>query len=275
MTERLLVVNADDYGLATNVSHGILRAAESGVVTSTSAMAVGTAFAETVGALRDSGLAVGAHLCLVGGERPVSPPADIPSLVGGDGCFLASWRALLPRLALGRVDGDHIRRELGAQLDVLSAAGLTLGHVDTHQHVHLWPQIRAVALELAVERSIAAVRVPWSTARSPVGAGVRRLARRLARAADDQGLAHTATFAGLDEAGRLDLAYALGAVDRLADSGAPTAELCTHPGLPDEEASARLGWGAGWADDLAALVSPALRLRIRDHDFRLATYADL
>ncbi|MCA1656407.1 MAG: ChbG/HpnK family deacetylase, partial [Actinobacteria bacterium] len=37
---KLLIVNADDYGLTEGISRGILRAHRQGIVTSTSAIAV-------------------------------------------------------------------------------------------------------------------------------------------------------------------------------------------------------------------------------------------
>src|SRR5204863_8267646 len=75
-----LIVNADDFGFTRGVNAGILRASESGILTSATLMANGDAFGEAVEmALANPRLGVGCHLVAVGG-RPVAPPSEIPSL---------------------------------------------------------------------------------------------------------------------------------------------------------------------------------------------------
>ncbi len=61
MAERLLIVNADDFGITAGVSRAILQAGERGIVTSASALANGAALAEWAPRLRDSPLGVGAR----------------------------------------------------------------------------------------------------------------------------------------------------------------------------------------------------------------------
>ncbi|MDP9418579.1 MAG: ChbG/HpnK family deacetylase, partial [Actinomycetota bacterium] len=81
-SRRLLIVNADDYGLTAGVSRGILRAHREGIVTSTSVLAVAPGFATTVGWLGESPqLDVGAHLAAVGEDPPLLSAAEIPTLV--------------------------------------------------------------------------------------------------------------------------------------------------------------------------------------------------
>src|SRR5438270_2885 len=60
---RLLVVNADDYGLTEGVSEASLRAARDGIVTSTSVLVLGRGFATSGKWLADDDrLGVGVHL---------------------------------------------------------------------------------------------------------------------------------------------------------------------------------------------------------------------
>ncbi|MEO7555425.1 MAG: ChbG/HpnK family deacetylase, partial [Acidimicrobiales bacterium] len=150
-TQRLLIVNADDYGLTEGVSRAVLRAHREGVVTSTSALVLGPAFVATASWLDDvPELGVGAHLAIVGEDPPLLSAREIPSLVDKRGRLRLSWRQLLPRAALGRVDAADVEREMAAQLEALSAAvgASRLTHVDTHQHLHLWPSIGRVVLRL-------------------------------------------------------------------------------------------------------------------------------
>lgn len=277
MTGRLLIVNADDFGLTPGVSRGILAAHREGVVSSTSLLAVAPAF-ELAVALASSGdadqLGVGAHLAAVGEDPPLLSAAEVPSLVGRRGGFAPSWRSFLARAAAGRVDPDDLRREFSAQLDRISTAGVTIDHVDTHQHLHLWPMVGDVVLALARSRGITAVRRPASAGNGPRSAGINRLADRLSTSAAEAGLAHPDAFAGLDEAGNLGLERLRRAVAALGRRPG-RAEIGCHPGLAQDPERRRYRWGYRWAEELAALRSPAARHAVERAGFRLGTFAEL
>lgn len=273
---RLLIVNADDYGLTAGVSRAILAAHTRGIVTSTSVLAVAPGFASSVGPLRDTaGIGVGAHLAAVGEDPPLLSAREIPTLVDRRGRLAMSWRVFLPRMAAGRVDADDLRREFTAQIERLQRAGLQLGHVDTHQHLHLWPAVGDVVLDVARRAGIDAVRIIRSASRRPVGRVVQRLGRQLEVRARALGVRYPAVATGLDEAGSLDLSRLLAAIDRLAADGAASAELATHPGEADDPDLARYRWAYQWHRELAGLLDPAARHRVEAAGFRLGTYSDL
>jgi len=273
---RLLIVNADDYGLTTAVSEGILRAHRDGVLTSTSVLALAPGFGPSVQWLRDEpALGVGVHLALVGEDPPLLSAREIPTLVDRRGRLASSWRVLLPRLTARRIDPADVHRELAAQIEAVRSAGITIDHVDTHQHVHLYPVVREVVLDLAVSAGIPAIRVTRSASRGPVGVVVRRLARRLEREARADGLAFPLDAAGLDEAGRMDTTRAVDALRQLAARGAPTVELSCHPGAHEDADRHRYAWGYRWGDELDALCSPQVRDTVEQLGFRLVTYREL
>jgi chitin disaccharide deacetylase len=273
---RLLIVNADDYGLTKGVSRAILHAHQEGIVTSTSALAVAPGFKPTVAWLRDTeGIGIGAHLAAVGEDPPLLSALEVPTLVDGQGRLASSWKSFLPRMAARQIDPDDLRLEFAAQIQRLQGAGLPLTHVDTHQHLHLWPGVADVVLDLAAEHGIPAVRVTRSSSLSPVGLLVRRLSARLARRADQRGLRSTDTATGLDQAGRFDGDRMRRAIARLGAGSAATAELGTHPGQPGDADLDRYAWGYRWADELKALTAPATAAAVADAGFTLGTYADL
>ena len=112
---RLLVVNADDMGLTAGVCRAVRRGHADGVVTSTSVLAVGTAFDEAAATVREAGdLALGAHLAIVGEDRPLLSAAEIPTLVDREGRFPLSYRTVVARGAAGRLDPADVAREFGA-----------------------------------------------------------------------------------------------------------------------------------------------------------------
>jgi predicted glycoside hydrolase/deacetylase ChbG (UPF0249 family) len=275
---RLLIVNADDYGLTTGVSRAILRAHREGIVTSTSALALGPAFASTAGWLADApDLGVGVHLAIVGEDPPLLGAAEIPSLVDRRGRLRLSWRQLLPRAFAGRIDAADVEREMSAQLEaVTSAVGAArLTHVDTHQHLHLWPAIGRVVVKLAQRAGIPAVRVTRSLGRSAAGRAVNALGARFDRRAAAAGLARPAAFAGFDEGGTLAGPDLVATIAALSAAGAPSAEIGIHPGEGGDPDLERYHWGYRWGDELEALVSPEARKAVADGGFTLGTFAQL
>ena len=260
------------------MSRAILRAAEHGIVTSTSVLAVAPAFAATAPWLRDAGLGVGAHLAAVGEDPPVlsaardpdarRPPRRRFARRGGSSC--RGWR---PGASTRTTCGESSPLSWRAS----PTQSLPLTHVDTHQHVHLWPSIGRVVLAVAADAGISAVRIIRSSSRlagrrarcrgSPVGSSAGR--RRRA-----SGTRLTAT--GLDEAGRLGDAPA---GRRRSSDWAPRARRRPSwppiPGEADDADLARYQWGYEWGDELAALTSPTARDAVARAGFRLGTYADL
>ncbi|MFM7062243.1 MAG: carbohydrate deacetylase [Actinomycetes bacterium] len=271
---RFLIVNADDYGLTRGVAEGILRAGDLGVVTSTSVLAVAPAFGATVPALRQSGLGVGCHVALVGEDPLLLGRAEVPTLVDRNGRPATSWRTFLRRAARGSVDPEDMRREASAQLTACRDAGLVVDHLDTHQHLHLWPAVGEVITRLALDMGIPAMRLPRAR-RGLQACGVRPLARRLAKVADTAGVVVPDRFAGLDGAGHLGIPGMVRAVQAMAESGARSAELAVHPGMGSDPERSRYQWGYDWPGELEALCDPRLREAIARSGFHLATFTDL
>jgi predicted glycoside hydrolase/deacetylase ChbG (UPF0249 family) len=272
---RTLIVNADDFGLTPGVCHGILQAHERGVVSSTSALVVGPAFADHAASLRDSGLPVGGHLAIVGEDPPVLSAREIPTLVDRAGRFPLRWQAFVRRAARGGVDTDDIRREFLAQLELLEQVDIPLTHLDSHQNLHLWPQVTTVLLELAVDRSVPAIRLPRTGRWAPVPLGVRSLSALLRARAARAGLLFPDASAGLDQAGALDRDRFIETVGQLHRSRCASAELVTHLASDPDPERARYVTGYRWADELDAACDPAVRATIDRAGFRLGSYADL
>ena len=124
MSERVLVVNADDFGASEGINRGIVEAHERGIVTSTSLMATGDAAAEAVALAREHpALGIGLQWAL-----------DAEGF--GESVDLG--------------DAAAVRAELTRQLDVVQdLMGRAPDHVDSHHHVHRRPDVGPIARELA------------------------------------------------------------------------------------------------------------------------------
>ncbi len=261
------------------MTRGALRAHERGIVTAVSVVANGRAFDDAVEVLRERpALDVGAHLTLVG-ERPLSPAAEVPSLLGGDGALLSGWPAFLRRYLRGGVRGEEIERELRRQLERLLASGLAVVHLNSHQHLHTLPGIFAIVVRLAREHGVPFVRVPAAT--TAFGGLTRRgiqvgalawLARRSARHLESaRGVGTVGETLGILEAGRLSTQKLL----RLLPAIGASAELVCHPGLDDPALAASYRWGYRWERETAALCDPAVPEALRAAGVELTSFRRL
>lgn len=229
---RRLTVNADDFGWSRSVNRGIIETHLNGIVTSTSLLVAGTDFEDAAElALETPSLAVGVHLNFYRGT-PVLPPERVRSLVGDDGLFLGSWKAIVGRLATGRFNLDELESELRAALVRMVSVGIKPTHLNSEKHLHLWPSAFRVVAKLAEEFEVPCVRVvrePFSF--RPIPQALTELARVDSRTASSHGLAMPDATIGVTEA-----PTTLAALKRLLDSSpGRNVEFVVHPGYVDEE----------------------------------------
>lgn len=156
---KLLIVNADDFGLNPASNAGIIECHQAGSVTSTTLMANAPGFEEAVALAKDNPkLGVGLHFNLTWG-MPLSEPSISRTLVDQGGMFFERGR--LGRLAIsGRLQAATIEAELEAQFQRLRSHGLRVSHVDSHQHVHAFAPVFSAVAKLCARERIP-MRVPW------------------------------------------------------------------------------------------------------------------
>ena len=134
---RVLVVNADDFGLSAGVNRGVALAHDEGVLTSASLMVRATAAVEAAQfARRRPSLAIGLH-------------ADL-----GEWEFESGrWRTAYEVVPAG--DAAAVEAELVAQLERFrSLLDRQPTHLDSHQHVHRQEPARSAFLRLAASLNI-------------------------------------------------------------------------------------------------------------------------
>jgi predicted glycoside hydrolase/deacetylase ChbG (UPF0249 family) len=159
MSSHYLIVNADDYNTDSERNRGILQAARDGMVTSVSVIA-GMPWDDTVIELKNIlGRRIGLHLNLTQG-KPLA--AGLKTLVNEYGFFYprqTAWRKAL----LGTFDMKEVEEEFAAQIEHLTAAGITPDHIDGNNHIHVFPGIARVAGSLAQRYGISRIRLPQET----------------------------------------------------------------------------------------------------------------
>jgi hopanoid biosynthesis associated protein HpnK len=241
---RHLIVNADDFGYTPGVNRAIVDAHGSGIVTSTSLMANGTAFDDAVAcAHQHPSLDIGCHLNLVEGT-PVSPPQQIPHLVRGNGKFY-NLVELGMRVATGRVPMSEVELEFAAQIEKIMAAGIRPSHLDTHQHTHLHPKVAAVMARVGQRYGIEWARRLCENCTPPLREGAWRrravaaasflFVSSLQRRMQQHGLRTPDAFTGFVLTGRLSTAALRATLSALPEG---VTELMCHPGYCDRDLEA-------------------------------------
>lgn len=261
MTVRL---HADDLGLHPAIDRAVLRAFEAGALGGASILPTGPTFRQAAAQARALGLPVALHLALVD-TAPLSPPAEVRSLVGHDGRFPPMFGRVARRSSLGQLRSGELRLELRRQLLAFAEADLVPTNgllIDGHQHLHLLPPVFAVLLELAAEFRISAFRLPQRSPRERHEGNLRSLSfgvaewlgRRARDTAAARGIAAIPCW-GVLHAGHLTPAAAREVLDSLPASA--EGQLLCHPG-DDNRALARFrSWGYDWETELATALALA------------------
>jgi predicted glycoside hydrolase/deacetylase ChbG (UPF0249 family) len=161
---RLLLVNADDFGMYSAVNEAVVAAFAAGVVQSTTLMMPCPAAAEAVQLLREHPeMRFGIHLTVVRDFAaypwgPLAEPARVPSLLDESGHFYVNDRQ---REFMAQARLDEVEIEFRAQIEAALAAGLAPTHLDWHcLHFDVRHDIYDLMLALAREYGLA-FRAGW------------------------------------------------------------------------------------------------------------------
>jgi len=159
--DRRVIINADDFGLCDGVNKAVAQAHTDGVLTSATIMANMPAADEAVKiAKKLPNLGIGVHLNLTEG-RPLSKDTCIDRLLDTDGQFASSLFKLSLFSLAGHKIREAIRAELAAQIQWVIDNGLKPTHLDSHKHIHTFPQLFSIVCQLAGRFQIPAIRWPF------------------------------------------------------------------------------------------------------------------
>ena len=137
MTDRYLIVNADDFGQSAGINRGIIEAHERGIVTSASLLVRWPAAPEAAAYARThSTLSLGLHFDL------------------GEWHFRnGRWSKLYE--VIPEEDVNCVREEIQRQVSAFRRlANSEPAHLDSHQHVHRRPALAPVFLDIAGELNL-------------------------------------------------------------------------------------------------------------------------
>lgn len=239
---RRLIINADDFGLTEGVNRAILELNAADVLPSATLMSTGLAFRQAVhAAFTQPALGVGCHVVLVDGRTELHP-TDLPTLAAG-GRLRTQISSFMVDAFGGRITTEEIKLEAIAQIRHVQSSGITVTHVDTHKHTHMFPRVFHPLIRAAQACGVPAIRNPfepdWSLKLTENAPTARRLQVRTLRLFREQFLRavraarlHTTDGSlGVLATGTFDADYVIRLLMRMP---AGTWELVCHPGYVDE-----------------------------------------
>jgi len=280
MSKRL-IINADDFGVSEDINDGIIECLTKGTVTDLSILPTGKAYKHAVNlAFLNTVKHVGVHLALTGEFDAIGSHEKAPSLVNRNGKFVKTFPALIGKDFFGRINEDEIYREFKAQIKRVKDDKFTVTHVDSHEHIHMYPPILKIVLRVMKEEGIRYVRFPLervdilSRFKEPFN-NLRHMAlifmcglsKGLLR---DNRVMYNDHFVGHFHAHRLNRTDFLSA---LTDMQGGLTEIGCHPGFFGREIQANRPWYRYCGQELKVLCSKEFIDAIKASGIRLVSYA--
>ncbi len=263
-----IIFTADDFGLCADVNEAIERAARDGVLSAASLMVAAPAAADAIArAKRLPELRVGLHLTLVDG-RPLLPPHEIPTLVGETGAFETNLAKAGVRWFFLPAARRELRKEIRAQFEAFKATGLTLDHVNAHNHMHIHPTVFAMVLEIGAEYGMKALRLPSEPPDGLLSPFLSAMRQKLTR----RGLRFNNRLVGLRCSGSVTEEVVMAGLENLGDG---VTEFYFHPAMSTTAELEAQAPGYDREGELAALLSPRVRGRIATLGIKTKGFNDL
>jgi len=216
-------------------------------------------------ARRNPNLRVGIHVVMVRG-KPVLAPDQVPDLLDADGMLCHDLFGAARRWSFRAGAKQQLRAEVRAQFEKFVETGLTLDHIDSHNHMHMHPFALDTILEIGRDYGAPLLRVPYEPPLASWRAAGNRMLSRFATAwalapwtsrmrsrARRFGYPTTDNVFGIRDSGAVTAERILGYLRALPEG---ISEIYSHPST---EGTARV--------ELDALTDP----RVRDALLRFPT----
>jgi predicted glycoside hydrolase/deacetylase ChbG (UPF0249 family) len=148
-----LIINADDLGISAQANAAIFDLMAAGLVTSATLLANGPALEEAAAASRGfPGCSFGVHLNL-SQFPPLRPHPAFAGILDAQGDF--SNKVLTATVGFAMMKA--VLAEWRAQVERIQAFGVTISHLDSHDHVHvrlpaLFPILKMIQREFGIRK---------------------------------------------------------------------------------------------------------------------------
>ncbi len=266
-----VIINADDFGYSEGVNAGIQKAYTEGILTSTSALANGSALQNTlknlsnISSLTKPHLGIGVHLTLTYG-KPLEPTLwNFPLLTRPhkDNPQLA-WQGSAWTTYFSQFSEEQIEREYVSQIEKVKEVFGSIDHLDSHHGSASYFPADQAYMAVAQKYHLALRPLSPLSENSVYGGdfvvetnSIRRFRKINIKTVDSAHMGYWHSQPNPIEAFLTDM--------ETINSG-EIREYMFHPAIDDSQ-------GAWRMQDLAILVSKEVIAFVKSHDIQLTTYA--
>lgn len=239
----------------------------------------GSAFLDAVNLANDNkGLDVGVHLCLTT-EKAILSKEDIPTLVDKEGKFFRSYKSLLFKLHLKKINILEVEKELEAQIRKVIDANIKPTHVDSHNYIHMDPLIFNVVVKLAKKYKIRYVRsaceklffYPFCFQRLFIKIVLICLAMMNKRKTITNNIVKIDNFCGFSKSGDLDRNSFKQYISKLKPG---VTEMVCHPGTTNVNKRYSL-WNYNWQKETDTLIDITIINMIKQLNIELINFKNM
>ena len=270
-----LIINADDFGLHSQINQGIKKVLATGIVKSVSFAVNSDAFENSLEILRQfPDVTVGVHLNITDGE-PVSGGNCPNFLLDANGFFKGNHLKTIGKVFLNRSQAAGIEGEFDAQIKKALDGGVRIVHLDSHGHIHMLPCLIEIVAGLAKKYQIPFVRIVNerpSFSRELFKQTTLNLLSKLAIAKFRRwDIGYADHFWGLADSGRVTKEKFCAFLRHIPDG---VTEIAVHPGADNFILAEWFGWGYGWEEELAVLLSSDIWEEIESQGITLSGFGE-
>ena len=147
-----LIINADDFGINSNVNEAIVKCFQKDIINSTSLMANMEGFVEAIELAKLNGFTdrIGLHINLIEGK-------SLTDLSGtgftDEKGFFINNAIKNPKIFTSSALRRKIKNEILTQYDKLLENDIIPTHLDSHVHVHILPYLVSIFVEVTKEKN--------------------------------------------------------------------------------------------------------------------------
>jgi len=159
MSNKHLIINADDFGYNSEVNLAILTSFSKGLCSSTTIMANMPGFEEACQISNDNGLMgyIGLHLVLSEGIPLTDKIKKCSRFCDSNGRFHHIEENRFFRMS--HEEKEAVAQEISAQIDRCREYGIPLSHVDSHHHIHNEWGITGVLFQVMKNKGLRFIRL--------------------------------------------------------------------------------------------------------------------
>ncbi len=272
MSEKKLIINADDYGICREVNAAIEDLITAGNLRNVSVLVNSRHYEQAADFLKKHDeTSVGVHLNIVEGFA-LAPVAVVKILLDERKQFLNLRGVLLRFLRAPFAVSRAVEIEWRAQIEMLLKSGLKIAHADSHQHIHAFPPFWKIFVKLCREYEIPAARLPREqneiSARRVSSFALRQSAGVSRIFFPNRNLTVNRHLLGFKRAGRYGENEMLADLENLKDG---ITEMVVHPSLYDAIPYPKMRG----AIEYEALQSRRFRQKIADSKIECTTWTEI